>query len=1339
MKGLLRLACYVLILSSRFIWGADFQVTNNADSGPGSFRQSIMDLNASGDSQRNTVTFDQGLGTIQLFSDLPAIEVEGEFITSTGDSLVIDGSGNQNRIFSTSNRFFNVNIPTTSSLTLSGTLDSGSLMRSGGGELILEGSNSYTGGTEITGGLLALSGSGSLAPTGEVVINSEGIFDISAMGFDSQTISNLSGSGGEIVLGAKILIIEEGLSTVYEGIISGEGSLIKRGSQTLILVGENTYTGGTTIIEGGLQGDTTSLQGDIENDALVILDQVGTGTYNGMITGTGAVTKQNTGTLILRGSNHTGGTTINGGGLVLLGRLPFVGSVEILAGTFDISSISASSQTIYNLSGTGGEIVLGTIALVAGSSDDTIYEGVISGEGSFTKQGSGTLTLSGIHTYTGTTTISSGRLALSGDGSLAVDNAVVLSGADSVFDIAEANDARSIGSLDGVEGSQIVLGANTLTIGDSNYTSYAGIISGTGAFIKQGSGKLILTGSNTYSGGTTVNEGVLQGNTNSLQGNILNSASVVFDQPYTGTYDGVLLGTGAIDKRNTGKVVFTGSNTYSGGTMITLGTLALSGSGTILPTGTVIINVGNFDISEITASSQTIGDLIGGGTIFLGEKILITATGNDTSYVGIINGAGSFVKQGSGTLTLSGANTYSGGTTIHAGTLALSGPGKLFSTGAVTIDAGAFDISNTTGLFQTIGDLSGSGGEILLGEKTLITATENDTSYAGVIRGSGALIKQGLGTLVLTGDNDYSGGTTVNDGALQGNTNSLQGNILNDAQLVFDQISSGTYEGIMTGNGNLIKQGPGMITFLSDCSRFLGTVSIHEGTLMMKGKIGRELEISANAMLAGIGTVENVINYGIVKPGSSIGTLTVNGNYTQGPSGILDIEIDEAGASSLLQVAGTATLDGVLQVNPEPGIYQEGTIYTFLTAGSVTGQFSSDFSTRPVNYVVDYSLPTQVRLLILSSSFITPAKPSGNAGVVADYLFCSSFDFTDIDFVAVTGALLELSASQYAQALNRLTPSQFGAFALNELENNFSIANTFFVNQRASCYATCESTNIWINPLGLVYSQKNRLQLNQEALGFTNHTYGVTAGIEHLLSNDWTLGFGLGYSYSHLHWKHQAGKARADSVYLGPYLGYHNGSFYFDFLVLGAGNFYDVDRKIVFPGISRTASSHPTTWDLSEVILAGFKFEPFYHFFVQPELLIDQLNIFQESFQESGANSIDLAVKRKHASFLRSLVNLKFVKEWVCCNLCLAPSVNVGWLRTTPLTGRHYTASFRRDTFCEPNFSATSFNQVIDQALVGTQFLLSSQGDFSVSLGYEGRFGNGSKVHEIDVALDWRF
>ncbi len=102
-------------------------------------------------------------------------------------------------------------------------------MRSGSGELILEGKNNYTGGTVIVGGLLTLSKTGTLAPTGKVTISSGGILDISTIGADSQTISSLSGSGGEIVLGEKTLIVGGALSTVYRGVISGAGSMIKQG------------------------------------------------------------------------------------------------------------------------------------------------------------------------------------------------------------------------------------------------------------------------------------------------------------------------------------------------------------------------------------------------------------------------------------------------------------------------------------------------------------------------------------------------------------------------------------------------------------------------------------------------------------------------------------------------------------------------------------------------------------------------------------------------------------------------------------------------------------------------------------------------------------------------------------------------------------------------------------------------------------------------------------------------------------------------------------------------------------------------------------------------------
>jgi autotransporter-associated beta strand protein len=98
-----------------------------------------------------------------------------------------------------------------------------------------------------------------------------------------------------------------------------------------------------------------------------------------------------------------------------------------------------------------------------------------------------------------------------------------------------------------------------------------------------GSGTTILTGANNYSGGTTVSGGTLQGNTLSLQGTIVNNSQVVFDQSSTGTYSDVMSGTGSLTKQGNGTLILTGTNTYSGGTTVSDGTLMVAGT---TPTGT---------------------------------------------------------------------------------------------------------------------------------------------------------------------------------------------------------------------------------------------------------------------------------------------------------------------------------------------------------------------------------------------------------------------------------------------------------------------------------------------------------------------------------------------------------------------------------------------------------------------------------------------------------------------------------------------------------------------------------------------------------------------------------
>ncbi len=158
---------------------------------------------------------------------------------------------------------------------------------------------------------------------------------------------------------------------------------------------------------------------------------------------------------------------------------------------------------------------------------------------------------------------------------------------------------------------------------------------------KNNVGTLILTGANTYTGGTTVNAGTLQGSTASLQGNIVNNAAVVFDQASAGTYAGVMSGTGSLTKNNAGTLILTGAHTYSGGTTVNGG--ALQGS---------------------TASLQ--GNIVNNASVVFDQN-------TDGTYAAAMSGSGALTKLGAGNLTIGGVNTFSGPTTVNAGTLTVLG------------------------------------------------------------------------------------------------------------------------------------------------------------------------------------------------------------------------------------------------------------------------------------------------------------------------------------------------------------------------------------------------------------------------------------------------------------------------------------------------------------------------------------------------------------------------------------------------------------------------------------------------------------------------------------------
>ena len=299
----------------------------------------------------------------------------------------------------------------------------------------------------------------------------------------------------------------------FDGVISGSGSITKTGAGTLILSGTNTYSGGTTISDGTLKGniasgtdlsiaDSATYDGDnkarsvggLNGDGKILNTNgltVQNGTFGGVIDNSNtSLTKTGAGTLTLTRNNaYTGGTTISEG--TLKGNIASGTDLSIVDNaTYDGDN---KARSVGGLNGGGN--ILNTDGLTVQSGT---FGGVIGNSNtSLIKTGAGTLTLTGTNAYTGGTTISEGTLK----GNIA--SGTDLSIADSAtYD--GANKARSVGGLNG--GGKI-LNTNGLTVQSGDF---AGIIDNSNtSLLKTGAGTLTLSGTNTYTGMTTVRSGTL--------------------------------------------------------------------------------------------------------------------------------------------------------------------------------------------------------------------------------------------------------------------------------------------------------------------------------------------------------------------------------------------------------------------------------------------------------------------------------------------------------------------------------------------------------------------------------------------------------------------------------------------------------------------------------------------------------------------------------------------------------------------------------------------------------------------------------------------------------------
>ena len=782
--------------------------------------------------------------------------------------------------------------------TFSGVISNGSgtmsVSKSGGGTSTLSGTNTYTGGTTVTGGILSvgadshLGGAPGVATAGNLVLNGGTLATSASFTLNSNrgiAVGPTSGSGtGTLAVGA-------GTTLTYGGILAnnsgGTGGLTKTNTTgTLVLNGANSYAGDTTISGGTLRlgnvaaipsgtgkGNLTLSSGstlDLNNLSPTLNGLSGTGTvtnalagavlftaggndangsFGGVIqdgNGTVALTKNGAGLLTLGGLNTYSGTTTVSNGTLQLGiasALPSgTGKGNItLNGTLDLAGFSTA---VNGLSGSGliSNSAAGAATLTAGASDQTstfagnLQNGV--GSVALTKTGAGTLTLSGNNSYSGATTISAGTLAMGSSTGLSATSSVTINSS-GTLDVNGNNitidGLLGTGTLNNNGGS-----AATLTAGASGTTTtFSGVIadgSKAVALTKSGSGTLTLTGVNTYSGTTTIQNGTVSVANPGMGGNLGSASTAVIlgdathqgilsytanaDLTFTrgfevnagggqmnittsgktltltsggiatasGTFtlggagnavfDNVISGSGGFTKANTGTVLVNSTNTYSGETTISSGTLQL-GNAAALPSGSgkggLTLN-GTLDVNNL---SITVNGLSGAGTLTNTASSSVTLTVGDNNgsgnFTGVLadgSGTTALTKIGTGQLRLGGVNTYSGDTTITGGTLQIgnayaiaSGPNK----GNVTVGAlGTLELNDYD---LSLNGLSGSGLVTNhLGASVLAVGSNNQsTSFTGNIHdglGTIGLSKTGTGTLTLSGNNIFSGATTISGGTV---------------------------------------------------------------------------------------------------------------------------------------------------------------------------------------------------------------------------------------------------------------------------------------------------------------------------------------------------------------------------------------------------------------------------------------------------------------------------------------------------------------------------------------------------------------------------------------------
>jgi autotransporter-associated beta strand protein len=1171
---------------------------------------------------------------------------------------------------------------------------------------------------------------------------------------------------------------------------------------------------------GGGGGYDTTIQG---------AGGVGGGTFNGGGAGFGgAIFVQNGANLTLTGNDTLSGDTATGGAGTTQGAgvgneifMMTGSSVTLAPGSGNTVTIGASGNTGDNIADdsvsslpTGRSYIAGAAAgagLVLGSSANP----------------NGTVVLYGNNTYAGGTTLQDGATLVVGSSHALGVGALTTTGNTVVY-------------VTGVTVSNpiVMTGDTALEVDDLGSATQGGVISESGgvhSITKTGTGTLILTKANTYSGGTTINSGILEAQNNSA------------------------LGTGAVTVGSGTSLQLTGGIALSNN--ITISGTGAGGAGAIFSTDGLPGNSVNGTVTlAADASVNNVSSpyaLAVAGTVALGAHDLTLAGGGNIILSGRVTGTGGLTVAANtiGFLNGSTANTYSGLTTVSAGGLLdiakTTGPamagnldisgtvedylsGQLPTTAVVTLSGtGLFNFRNQ-GTTETIAGLDGTSGTEITpfingGGNTLNIAGSGNYSFAGRIEdksptGSGsssvALAMQGSGTQVLTGASNYSGGTTISAGVLQlgdgftagaslgsghvtvngtgiftldlANNETFSNNIINNNQVVLDDFVSSNYtvSSFISGTGSVLKTGANTITVTGN-NNYSGGTTVNAGTL-----------VAGNASAFGTGRLQ--VSGGNLTVGNGNHTISVN-SYAQ-TAGTLLLNVSGVGPAAtvdLLHVTNTlasqVTLGGNLTINlagfTVPAGATHGT-YTFTlvaTDAGYTDKFASFDAlnlgsglTARLNYK---TTPDDVLVQIFqaATSFaLTGLTPNQQA--VADNIN-QNIALGHISGHVITG-LQNQSAAALPAAFDELSPLPFGQFAGTTAANNASFdteaQDNYAASRRGGPNGTFLGGNGGIDASGLTLNDPSydpalamvhsRLlawnpgpftvsDIANPVLGgigmkdpkdmksmaapaysnpwnfyvrgnvvlaqgfsdpdvshFDDNTESVVLGTDYRLTQNFLVGLTAGYGHTDVTLDNAGSSATVDSYSPGLYASYADRGWYANASGNYTHNAYTQSRVISFLG--QTATSAPEGNEGVANLDGGYDFHRGALTF-GPLVGLQYTHLTVDGYNEAGSDA-DLNVSGQDADSLRSRLGGRVSFAFSHCGMSFTPHLDASWQHEFLEQSRGITSQFNGGV---GSFNVQTTNPSRDSALVDAGLdaeinrTVTVFGDYMIQAGQDNYFG----------------